>query len=194
MISAQQVQKLRQMTNCGMMECKNALREANGAIERAVEILRMSGAAKAVKKAERSAEQGIVEAYIHVGGKIGVLLRLNCETDFAARNEAFRQLAHDLVLHIAAMKPLYVSAEDIPEDVKESERRIYTEQFAGSGKPQEIVNKIIAGKMQTFAGEVALLEQAFVKDPDRKVKDLINDCIAKLGENIKVGGFVRYEI
>jgi elongation factor Ts len=194
MISAQQVQKLRLMTNCGMMECKKALEEAGGVTEKAVEILRMSGAAKAVKKGERTAEQGIIESYIHAGGKVGVLLKLHCETDFVARNESFKHLAHDLALHIAGMRPLYVSAEDIPEEVKESERRIYTEQFRESGKPAEILKKIIDGKMQTYAAEVALLEQPFVKDQDRKVKDIINDYIAKLGENIKVGGFIRYEI
>jgi len=182
------------MTNCGMMECKKALAEAAGNMDKAVEILRTSGAAKAVQKADRVAGEGIIESYIHAGGKVGVLLKLHSETDFVARNESFKRLAHDLALHIAGMKPLYVSAEDIPEDVRESERRIYTAQFAGSGKPKEIIDKIIAGKMQTYAAEVALLEQPFVKDQDKKVKDVINDYIAKLGENIKVGGFARYEI
>ncbi len=194
MISAQLVQQLRAMTNCGMMECKRALAEANGNMDRAVEILRTSGAAKAVQKADRAAGEGIIESYIHAGGKVGVLLKLHCETDFVASNKSFKLLAHDLALHIAAMKPLYVSTEDMPEDVRESEHRIYTEQFARSGKPQEIIDKIIAGKMQTYAAEVALLEQPFVKDQDKKVKDIINEYIAKLGENIKVGGFVRYDI
>ena len=163
-------------------------------MDKAVEILRTSGVAKAVQKAERTAGQGVVESYIHAGGKVGVLLKLNCETDFVAKNESFKQLAHDLALHIAGMKPLYVSQDDIPEEVRESERRIYTEQFKGLNKPQEIMNKIIEGKIQTYSAEVALLEQPFVKDQDRKVKDIINDYIAKLGENIKVRGFVRYEI
>jgi len=194
MVSAQQVQKLRIMTNCGMMECKKALEAAGGVMDKAVEILRTSGVAKAVQKAERTAGQGVVESYIHAGGKVGVLLKLNCETDFVAKNESFKQLAHDLALHIAGMKPLYVSQDDIPEEVRESERRIYTEQFKGLNKPQEIMNKIIEGKIQTYSAEVALLEQPFAKDQDRKVKDIINDYIAKLGENIKVRGFVRYEI
>lgn len=177
-----------------MMECKKALGEASGDIEKAVEILRKSGAAKAVRKAERGTLQGIIESYIHAGGKVGVLVQLNCETDFVARNEMFKQLAHDLALHIAAMKPLYTNFDDIPEEVKENERRIYAEQFAGSGKPQEIVKKIIEGKMQTYAKEVVLLEQPFVKDQARTVKDVVNDSIVKLGENIKVGSFARYEI
>ena len=194
MVSAKQVQQLREMTNCGMMECKKALEEADGNLEKAGEILRKSGAAKAVKKSIRSAEEGIVESYIHAGGKVGVLLKLNCETDFVAKNELFQQLAHDLALHIAGMNPLYISMDDIPEDTQKNERRIYGEQFSGSGKPQEIVDKIIEGKMQSYAAEIALLEQSFVKDQDKKIKDMINEYIAKLGENIKVGGFVRYEI
>ena len=194
MISAQQVQKLREMTNCGMMECKQALSEARGDMEKAVEILRKSGAAKAVNKSERSASQGLVESYIHAGGKVGVLLKLHCETDFVAKNEMFKQLAHDIALHVAGMNPMYVSIEDIPQEVKDNERRIYKEQFAGSGKPEDILSKIIDGKMQTYAAEIALLEQPFVKDQDKKVKDVISEYIAKLGENIKVGGCVRYEI
>lgn len=194
MVSAQQVQKLREQTGVGMMECKKALEEAGGDMEKAVQILRKAGTAKAIKKAERSVDQGIIESYIHAGGKIGVLLKLLCETDFVAKNELFKQLAHDLALHIAGMRPLYISVEDIPGEIKESERRIYREQFANSGKPQEIIEKIIDGKMQSFAQDIVLLEQPFVKDQDKKVKDLISEYVAKLGENIKAGGFVRYEI
>ena len=193
MISAQQVQELRARTGVGMMECKKALEEAEGDFDKAVKVLRKSGAAKAVKKSDRSTGQGVIEAYIH-GGKVGVLLKLHCETDFVAKNEIFKQLAHDIALHIAGMKPLYVSIDDIPEDVRESERRIYLEQVAGSGKPEEIINKIVDGKIQSFAQEVALLEQPFVKDQDKRVKDIINENIAKLGENIQIGGFTRYEI
>lgn len=194
MINANQVQELRRMTNCGMMECKQALEEAGGNLEKATEILRKSGAAKAVKKSQRSADQGLVASYIHAGGKVGVLLKLNCETDFVAKNDVFRQLAHDLALHVAGINPLYIGIDNIPEEVRENERRIYTEQFLRSGKPKEIIDKIIDGKMQTYAAEVALLEQPFVKDQDKKVKDIINEYIAKLGENIKVAGFIRYEI
>lgn len=193
-ISVEQVKKLREMTGVGMMECKKALEEASGDLDKAVEILRKSGAAKAVNKSDRSTHQGIIESYIHTGGKVGVLLKLHCETDFVAKNELFRQLAHDLALHIAGMNPLYVSVDDIPEEIKENEMRIYKEQFAASGKPEEIVNKIIEGKMQNYAAEVTLFEQSYVKDQDKKVRDIINEYIAKLGENIKVGGFVRYEI
>lgn len=194
MIRAELVQQLRERTGVGMMECKKALEEADGDVTKAIEILRKSGAAKAVKKGDRSAAEGLIEAYIHTGGKVGVLLRLQCETDFVARNELFKQLAHDICLHIAGMKPLYVSLEEIPEEVRESEKRIYTEQFEGSGKPNEIVQKIVEGKMQNYAAETVLLEQPYVKDGDKKVKDIINEYILKLGENIKVGGFVRYEI
>lgn len=194
MITAEQVQQLRERTGVGMMECKKALEEAGGNIEKAGEILRKSGAAKAIKKGERSAAEGIIEAYIHPGGKIGVLLRLQCETDFVARNELFHQLAHDLALHIAGMKPTHVAVEDIPEEIRENEKRIYSEQFAGTGKPKEIIDKIIEGKMQNFASEVALLEQPYVKDGDKKVKEIISEYILKLGENIKVGGFTRFEI
>lgn len=193
-ISVDKVKELREMSGVGMMECKRALDEAGGDMEKAIEILRKTGAAKAVKKSQRSTDQGMVESYIHAGAKVGVLLKLLCETDFVAKNEVFKQLAHDLALHVAGMKPLYVSFEDIPGDVKESEKRIYREQFASSGKPSEIIEKIIEGKIQTFASEIVLLEQPFVKDQDKKVKDVINEHVAKLGENIRVGGFARYEI
>ena len=194
MISAQQVQQLREMTGIGMMDAKKALEEAGGDIDKAGELLRKSGAVKALSKAGRSVEQGVIEAYIHAGNKIGVLLKLLCETDFVARNEQFRQLAHDIALHIAGMKPIYVSADDIPQDVKESETRIYKEQFSGSGKPEDIVNKIIEGKMAAYAAEVSLLDQPYIKDQDKKVKDIIEEHIAKLGENIKVEDFTRFEI
>lgn len=194
MITADQVKKLRDRTGVSMMECKKALEEARGDLEKAGEILRTSGAAKAVRKAERATQAGIIESYIHAGGKVGVLLKVQCETDFVARNEQFKQLAHDIALHIAGMNPLYVSIDDIPQEVQENEKRIYAEQFAGSGKSQEIVEKIIEGKIRTYAAEVALLEQPYVKDQDKKVQDVINDAIAKLGENISVGEFTRYEI
>jgi len=194
MIPAQQVQKLRQMTGVSVMECKSALEEAGGDVDKAIEVLRKAGAAKAVRKSERVTQAGIIESYIHAGGNVGVLLKLQCETDFVARNEQFKHLAHDITLHIAGMNPLYVSIGDIPEGVKENEKRIYAEQFRGAGKPQEIIDKIIEGKMRSYAAEVALLEQPFVKDQDKTVQDVIREAIGKLGENISVGGFVRYEI
>lgn len=194
MISAKEVQQLREMTGVGMMDAKKALEEAGGDMDKAGELLRKSGAVKALKKSDRTVEQGVVESYIHAGNKVGVLLKLLCETDFVARNEQFRQLAHDIALHIAGMKPLYVSADEIPEEVKESEMRIYKGQIEGSGKPEDIVNKIIEGKMQAYASEVSLLDQPYVKDQDKKVKDVIEEHIAKLGENIKVAEFTRYEI
>jgi len=190
----EQIQKLRQETGAGVMDVKNALTEAGGDEEKAREILRKKGAALAAKKGARETHEGLVVSYIHAGGKIGVLLKLYCETDFVARTEDFRALSDDLAMHIAAMDPEYVSAENIPEDVIETEKRIYKEQFADSDKPKDVIEKIIDGKVQKFANEVCLLGQSFVKNPDKKIEGIIQEYIAKLGENIQVGGFVRYEL
>lgn len=193
-MSMEQIQKLRQETGAGIMDVKNALDEAGGDVEKARDILRKKGAAIAAKKGARETHEGLVVSYIHAGGKIGVLLKLYCETDFVARTEDFRALADDIAMHIAAMDPEYVSGEDIPEDVISAEKKIYTEQFADSGKPEDVVSKIVEGKIHKFAAEVSLLEQSFVKDQDKKIKDLIQEYIAKLGENIQIGDFVRYEL
>ena len=188
------IQQLRDETGACIMDAKNALEEAGGNINKARDILRKKGASIAAKKSKREAKDGKVVAYIHAGGKLGVLLKLYCETDFVARTDEFQTLANDIAMHIAAMDPQYVSKGDIPEDVLEREKDIYKEQFADSGKSKEVQDSIIKGKLDKFAEDVVLLEQAFVKDPDKKVKDLIEEAVAKLGENIQVGEFVHFEL
>ncbi|MBI2462627.1 MAG: translation elongation factor Ts [Candidatus Spechtbacteria bacterium] len=193
-ISAQQVQELRQASGAGVMDVKQALEEAGGDIQIARDILRKKGMIKAAKKMERETHEGRVEAYIHANNKVGVLLKLYCETDFVAQNEQFAQLAHDLVLHIAASNPQYVSPADVPAQILDNERRIYTEQLQGLQKPTDVLAQIIEGKIEKFMQEVALTKQPFVKDLDKTVEDVINEAIAKIGENIQIGGFVRYEL
>lgn len=191
-INAKMVNDLRQATGAGMMECKKALVEANGNIEEATTILKKKGIASAAKKAGRDASEGIIQSYIHAGGRVGVLLELNCETDFVAKNESFQQLAKDICMHIAAMSPLYVSAEEIPSELEQKEREIALEQCAG--KPENAMEKIVAGKLAKWHSEICLLNQPFVKDQDHTVEAHIAQCIAKIGENIKVRRFVRYQI
>jgi len=194
MIKANQVKQLRQKTGASMMECKRALEESGGDEGRALKILREKGKDIAFKKSERETRQGIIESYIHSNGKIGVLLELNCETDFVARNKEFKELAHDLAMHIAGMSPQYLDPKDIPEEVILAERDIYKKQFSNSGKTPEIIDQIIEGKIKKYSEEISLLTQPFVKNPDITVADLIQEKIAKLGENIKIGKFVRYEL
>lgn len=193
-ISSQDIQLLREKTGVGMMDCKRALEKADGDLRKAEEILRKQGAIKAAKKSERTASQGIISSYIHAGGKVGVLLELNCETDFVARNEQFQSLAHDLCLHIAAASPLYISSGDIPSDVLQKEKEIYKEQILTEGKPDNIVDKIVEGKLAKFYEEVCLLNQPFVKNPDITIEQLIQQAIQKINENIRVGRFSRYQI
>jgi elongation factor Ts len=193
-ISAAKVKELRERTGAGMMECKNALTEANGDMEKAIDILRARGAAKAAKRAEREVKEGVIASYVHMGGKVAVLVEVNCETDFVSRNDAFQQLGRDLAMHIAAMSPLAISAEGISADVVERERGVYAEQVKNEGKPEKMWDKIVEGKLNKFYKESTLLEQPFVKDPDRTVKDLITEVAAKTGENIVVRRFVRYAL
>ncbi|MGB9667948.1 MAG: translation elongation factor Ts [Thermosulfidibacteraceae bacterium] len=193
-ISASIIKELRERTGAGFMECKEALKEANGDIEKAVEILRKKGALKAEKKAKREAREGLIGAYIHAGGKIGVLVEVNCETDFVARTDEFQQLVKDIAMQIAAMSPEYVSREDVPPEVIEKEKEIYREEALRSGKPERVVEKIVEGKLEKFFEEKCLLEQPFIKDESKKVKDIVTEVIAKLGENIKVARFVRYQV
>ena len=188
------VKELRERTGAGMMECKNALNEANGDMEKAIDILRARGAAKAAKRAEREVKEGVIASYVHMGGKVAVLVEVNCETDFVSRNEAFQQLGRDLAMHVAAMNPIAVSAEGIAPEVIERERGVYTEQVKNEGKPEKMWDKIVEGKLNKFYKESTLLEQAFVKDPDRSVKDLITEVAAKTGENIVVRRFVRFAL
>ena len=189
-ISPQVVKQLREKTNAGMMDCKRALAEAGGDLEKAETILRKKGIATASKKASRVTKEGIVAAYIHMQGKIGVLVEVNCETDFVAKNENFREFVKDITLHVAAAHPLYVSREQVPAKTVEAERAIYEAQV--KGKPANVVGKIVDGKLDKFYGTVCLLEQAFIKNPDVTIGDLVKSKIAELGENIIIRRFTRY--
>ncbi len=193
-ITANKVKDLRERTGVGMMECKQALVECQGDAERAVVHLRERGLMTAAKKAGRTAADGTVTAYIHAGGKIGVLLEVNCETDFVAKTEVFQTLAHDLAMQVAAANPLWVRKEEVPEEVVARERGIYLAQMADQKKPPEIQEKIVLGKLQKYFEETCLLEQAFVKDPARKISQLVAEAVAKTGENIQVRRFARYRI
>ncbi len=193
-ISAKVVKELRDKTGAGFMDCKKALEEANGDIEKAIEILKKKGIAKAAKKASRTASEGLIGSYIHHGGKIGVLVEVNCETDFVARTEDFKNLVNEIAMQIAASSPLYVKREDIPEDVLEKEKEVFRAQALESGKPEKIIDKIVNGKMEKYYKEVCLLEQPYIRDDEKTVQDLINEAIAKLGENIVVKRFVRFVI
>ncbi len=193
-ISAAAVKDLRTRTGAGMMDCKKALVEANGDTEKAIEVLRKAGIAKAEKKSGRAANDGAITTYIHPGAKLGVLLEVNCETDFVAKTPDFQQFTKDVAMHIAASNPLVVSREDLDPGVVEKEREIFTELTRKSGKPENIIPKIVDGRIEKFYGEVVLLEQSFVKDPDKTVKDLLTETIAKLGENITISRFARFEL
>jgi len=190
----EQLKKLREITGVSMIECRRALEESRGDIEKALDFLHRQGKIKAQNKADRETKQGIIESYIHSNGKVGVLLELNCETDFVARNKKFKELAHDICMQIAAMAPLYVKPEDIPEDFLRGERKIYKEQFADSGKPTRLIEGIVEGKIKKYCEEVSLLTQPFIKDDQKTIRDIINDYILKLGENIAVKRFVRFQI
>lgn len=186
------IKEIREITGAGIMDIKEALAESGSDKDKALEILRKKGAVKLSKKADRVANEGIVESYIHAGGRVGVLLELNCETDFVARTDDFKNLAKDLALHIAASNPLYVSVNDIPAEVVEKEKEIYKEQTPSEGKPEEVIAKIIEGKLNKYYEEVCLLEQPFVKENSKKIKDLISESVAKMGENVQVRRFARY--
>jgi elongation factor Ts len=193
-VDAKLVKTLREITGAGMLECKSALEEANGDLELAVEILRKKGVAKAAKKAGRETKEGLIHAYIHAGGRIGVLLELNCETDFVARNKLFKELANEIALQIAAMKPQYVKREDVPREIVEKEGEIARETAIAEGKPAHIAEKIAEGKLEKFYKEVCLYEQSYIKDDKKTVEELIKEYIAKIGENIQVRRFCRYEL
>jgi elongation factor Ts len=191
-IKADQVKKLREKSGVGMMECKKALLEANGDMEKAELILRERGLAAASKKSNRTTNQGIIESYIHPGARIGVLLEVNCETDFVARNEQFKELVHNIALHIAAAAPTYVSIDDVPAEVIEAEKEIYRKQALNEGKPEAVLEKIAEGRLKKFYEENCLLEQLYVKDNDIKIGELVKEAIAKIGENIVIKRFCRY--
>ncbi|MFH1193858.1 MAG: translation elongation factor Ts [bacterium] len=188
------VVKLRQMTGAGIVDCSNALAETAGDLEKAAELLRKKGIAKAGKRGERETREGTVATYIHANNKLGVMVELLCETDFVGRNEDFRKFASDIAMHIAAMNPLYIAPEDVPEAIVNKEKEIYTEEFAGSGKPQNIIDNIVSGKLQKYLEEVCLLKQHYVKDEDVTIEELVKHKIGVIGENIKIGRFARFEI
>ncbi|HHU49131.1 MAG: translation elongation factor Ts [Caldicoprobacterales bacterium] len=194
MISASRVKELREMTGAGMMDCKRALQETNGDIEKAVELLREKGLSAAAKKAGRIAAEGIVESYIHMGGKIGVLVEVNCETDFVAKTAEFKSFVRDIAMHIAASNPQYLSKEEVPEDVIAKEKEILRVQAINEGKPEKIADKIVEGRIKKYYTEVCLLEQPFVKDTDKTVQDIVNEQIATIGEKISIRRFVRYQM
>jgi len=191
-ISAQTVSELREKTGAGLLDCKKALTEANGDMEEAITLLRKRGAASAAKKADRATKEGLIESYIHVGGKVGVLLEVNCETDFVARNEDFKAFCKDVCLQIAAASPAYVTREEVPEADLQKERDIAAAQV--QGKPPAAVQKIVEGKLEKYYSTVCLLDQPFVKAPEKTVKDMLTERIAKLGENMQIRRFTRYQL
>jgi elongation factor Ts len=193
-VNATLVRELRDKTGAGIMDCKRALAETGGDLNNAISYLRQKGLAAAAKKADRVAADGAVGAYVHPGGKIGVLVEINCETDFVARTTEFQSLLKDIAMQIAAANPRYVRREDVSTDEIENEREIYHRQGVESGKPEKVIEKIVDGKMERFFSEVCLLEQAFIKDPDHKVADIVNDVVARLKEKIEVRRFVRYQL
>lgn len=196
MFTASDIQNLRERTGVGMMDCKKALTETNGDIEKAIEYLREKGIAGAAKKAGRVAAEGIVDSYIHLGGKIGVLLEVNCETDFVAKGEKFKDLVHDIALHIAAAKPEVVNLEDVDPKSIESEKKILREQALSEPKPkpEAVIEKMVEGRIKKYYEEVVLTEQKFVKDPEKTVKQLVNEAIATIGEKISIRRFIRFEM
>ncbi|MEK6598732.1 MAG: translation elongation factor Ts [Deltaproteobacteria bacterium] len=193
-ISASLVRDLREKTGAGIMDCKKALTAANLDFEEAVTFLREKGLASAAKRADKVTSEGLVGSYIHAGGRVGVLVEINCETDFVAKTEEFQSLVKDIAMHIAALNPYYIRREDVPQDVIEKERSIYKTQAAQSNKPEKVIEKMVDGKIEKFFQEACLLEQAFVKNPDTTVKDLLTATLTKLGENISIKRFARFKV
>ncbi len=191
-IKAEQVKQLREKSGVGMMDCKQALIESKGDQKKAEQLLREKGLAKASKKAARATKEGIIDSYIHLGSKVGVLVEANCETDFVAKNELFKSFVHDIALHIAASAPVYVDKRDVPEEILGKEREIYIKQALNEGKPENIAEKIAEGRLKKFYEEYCLYQQLFVKDNDITVGELVNHTIAKIGENIKIRRFARF--
>ena len=193
-ITSQMVKELRDKTNAGMMDCKKALTETSGDMEKAVDLLRQKGLAVAAKRAGRETKEGVVDCYIHAGGKLGVMIEVGCETDFVAKTDDFKAFAKNVAMHIAAVNPVSITREEIPAELLEREREIYVNQALESGKPQQIVDKIVGGKIEKYLAEVCLMEQKYVKNPDLSVQDLLNELVAKMGENISIKNFVRFQI
>jgi len=193
-INAAMVKQLREKTGAGMMDCKKALMECDGDMDKAVEFLRKKGLATAQKRAGRAMSEGLIEAYIHMGGKLGVLVEINCETDFVAKNDDFKDFAKNIAMQIAATDPAGIRPEDVPEDIIAREREIYRAQALETGKPEKIIDKIVDGKLKKFYKESCLMDQAYVKNPDITITDFLNEAIAKIGENITIKRFVRFKI
>ena len=193
-IDANTVKQLRDKTGAGMMDCKNALRKSNGDLDGAVDYLRKSGAAKAEKKGSRATKEGLVYSYIHAGGRLGVLIELNCETDFVAKTEGFLDLAHNIAMQIAATNPLAIDKHSMDSSMISKEKEIYTEQAKSEGKPENIIERMVEGRLQKFYQESCLMEQVYIKDSDKKIVDLLNETISTLGENISISRFVRFSI
>lgn len=188
------VKELRDKTNAGMMDCKRALGETEGDLEKAVDLLRQKGLAVAAKRADRATSEGIVECYIHAGGKLGVMVEVGCETDFVAKTDDFQAFAKDIAMHVAAVSPVAVTREEVPVEMVEREKEIYINQAKDSGKPNNIIEKIVSGKIEKYLSEICLMDQKFVKNQDLTVQDLLNELIAKMGENISVKRFARFQI
>lgn len=193
-MALEQIKELRSMTGCGMVDCKEALEEADGDLDNAVSLLRKKGKVKAAKKSDRETAEGVVSTYVHGNNKLGVMVKLLCETDFVARNDRFQELAHDIALHIAAMEPIAITPEEVDVSMVEKEKELAEEQAKESGKPEDIQAKMVEGKINKFKEEKALLRQPFVKDPSKVVQDIIDEAVQELGENISVAGFYRMEI
>lgn len=192
--SLEQVKELRERTGAGVLDCKSALEATGGSTDKAIEFLRKKGIAQAEKKLERKMAAGVVDAYIHPGERLGVLLEVDCETDFVARNQEFRQFVHDVAMQIAAYDPMAISREDVPAEVVTREKEIYQGQLTGSNKPPQVLEKIVNGKLEKFYSEACLIEQPFVKNPDKRVGDFVKEQIAKFGENIKIKKFARFKL
>jgi len=193
-ITSQMVKELRDKTNAGMMDCKRALGETEGDLEKAVDLLRQKGLAVAAKRADRATTEGVVECYIHAGGKLGVMVEVGCETDFVAKTDDFQAFAKDIAMHVAAVSPVSVTREEVPAEMVEREKGIYINQAKDSGKPDNIIEKIVSGKLEKYLSEICLMDQKFVKNPDLTIQDLLNELIAKMGENISVKRFARFQI
>lgn len=193
-ITSQMVKDLRDKTGAGMMDCKKALSENAGDMEKAVDFLRQKGLAVAAKRAGRATSEGVVETYIHAGGKLGVMVELNCETDFVAKTDDFREFARDVAMHIAASNPVSLSRDDVPVDIVERERQIYVQQAIESGKPESIAEKMVTGKIDRFLSEICLLEQQFVKNPEKSIQDMLTELVGKMGENVSIKRFARFQV
>lgn len=193
-ITSQMVKELRDKTNAGMMDCKKALADNDGDMEKSIDFLRQKGLAVAAKRADRATSEGVIQTYIHGGGKLGVMVEVGCETDFVAKTDSFLEFATNIAMHIAAVSPVAVTREEVAEDVLAREKEIYVKQALDSGKPENIVDKIVSGKIEKFYSEICLLEQKYVKNPDLSIQDLLNEVIASLGENISIKRFARFQV